>query len=101
MNDELDDETLYQFLRHLKNCPVCADELEINFIVHRGVEILDEDREDYNLQKAYRLAIGKSEAYLSRKRVLMYAEYIIETVAFWAFLISALLFARGLFLMQW
>lgn len=94
MNDALDDGELYGFLRHLKDCPVCADELEINYIVHRGIEILDEDREDYNLQKAYRSDIQKHLAYLARKRILMYVEYVIETAAFWAFLTVTILFVR-------
>lgn len=97
MNDALDDVELYGFLRHLKECPVCADELEINYIVHRGIEILDEDRSDYNLQKAYRSDIEKHVSYLARKRILMYVEYVIGTVSFWALLTVTILYVRLLF----
>lgn len=96
LNEELDDAELNAFLQHLSACPKCSEELEINYIVIEGVRILDEKRHDYDLSHAYEEAIRSDETYIRIKKVLLFVEYIVETVAFWAFLFAAALYLRTL-----
>ena len=85
LSNELTDEELNDFLAHLKSCPECRDELEINYIVIEGINILDEERSDYDLTKAYDRKLKSSEHYLSFRKVLLTIRYVIDTAAFWAF----------------
>ena len=87
--DELTDEELNDFLIHLESCPECRDELEINYIVIEGLNILDEERSDYDLSKAYNRTIKSSEQYLSFKKCLLVLCYVVDTCAIWSFLASA------------
>ena len=86
LNDELTDEELNDFLLHLEECPACRDELEINYIVIEGISLLDKDRADYDLSKAYRDSIKQAEHYIGFKKVLLTFRYIVDTFLFWALL---------------
>ncbi len=84
MQFELSDEELNDFLAHLKSCHECRDELEINYIVIEGMNILDEDRSDYDLTKAYAASIREAERYIGFRKFLLCLRYIVGTVTFWA-----------------
>lgn len=86
LSDELTDEELNDFLIHLRSCPECRDELEINFIVIEGINILDEERSDYDLSKAYNRSIQASERYIGFKKSLLTLRYIVDTLLFWTIL---------------
>ena len=77
---------LNDFLIHLRSCPECRDELEINFIVIEGINILDEERSDYDLSKAYNRSIQASERYIGFKKSLLTLRYIVDTLLFWTVL---------------
>lgn len=84
LEGSLTDEELNGFLCHLRSCPECRDELEINYIVIEGLNILDEDRLDYDLSKAYDQSIRYSERYIRFKKHLLTFRYMIDTICFWA-----------------
>ena len=41
INHQLDETQLEQFLKHVKNCPACREELEIYYTVSVGLTLLD------------------------------------------------------------
>ncbi len=43
LNHNLDHETNKAFIEHIRSCPDCQDELEINYIVMTGMQQLDND----------------------------------------------------------
>jgi hypothetical protein len=46
INRTLDEKELEAFLKHIKTCSSCYDELETYFIVHEATKQLDEEQED-------------------------------------------------------
>ena len=86
LEGSLTDEELNGFLCHLRSCPECRDELEINYIVIEGISILDKDRADYDLSKAYRDSIKQAEHYIGFKKALLSFRYIVDTFLFWTLL---------------
>ncbi len=94
MNDELDAETLNDFLIHLSSCDECRDELEINFIVTRGIEILDEKNKDYNLSNAFRKNTELMNRSIRKKKAVMRLTYVLDTLLFWSVLFATIVFLR-------
>lgn len=94
LKDELKDEELNEFLLHLNSCKACQEELEINFIVDRGVQILDDEKGDYNILAAFRNMITGKKAYLTKKKDLLRFLYCLDACVFWAVLFSLILFLR-------
>lgn len=92
INEQLDDSTLNEFLIHLRNCPHCSEELEIHYIVMKGVDILDSDIDDYNLSAKFTGAVRESTDYLKKKKRLVRLEYVIDSIALWSILASLILF---------
>jgi len=97
INGELNDETLNEFLIHLKNCSQCTDELEIHYIVMKGVEILDQSDTNYNLSAAYRSSVEDSRKYIRNRKVWLKFSYFFETVLFWSIFLCIILFLRMYF----
>ena len=94
MEDRLDDAELNEFLHHMEACNACKDELEINYIVFEGINILDKKGTDYDLKSAYMRSIDDTGRYLSIKKIALRFVYIIDTVRFWAVFVCVLLFLR-------
>lgn len=92
IDNQLDDRTLNDFLHHLKGCPHCAEELEIHFIVMKGVDILDTDIGDYNLSAKFSDTVRMNSEYLEKRKHLMRFEYVIDTLVLWGILTSLILF---------
>lgn len=94
MNDELDSETLNDFLIHLESCNECKDELEINFIVTRGIEILDDDKGDYNLSNAFTKTTDSMNKFIRKRKNIMRLSFVFDTLLFWAVIFAAIVFLR-------
>lgn len=94
MNDRLDSETLNDFLIHMSSCDECRDELEINFIVTKGVEILDDDKGDYNLSNAFRKNTASMERFIASRKRLMRLTFVFDTLLFWAVVFAIVVFFR-------
>ncbi len=94
LKDELTDEELNEFLLHLRSCPKCNEELEINYIVNEGVERLDRNKADYNLSAAYEKAKEDSRRYIAGRKGMIRFSYIVGTVMFWMMLVTTFVFLR-------
>ena len=74
IEDKLDEDTLSEFLNHIKNCPDCHDELEVEFTVTSVIHILDDRDVSTNLMEALDRKIAEKETWLKKrkhKRILM------------------------------
>ena len=60
-------EQLEQFLKHVKNCPSCYDELETYFIVYYAMKSLDDKEGSFNMSKLLQEDMKKR-----RRQVLCY-----------------------------
>ena len=49
INHQLDETQLEQFLKHVKSCPACREELEIYYTVSVGLKQLDEGTGVYDI----------------------------------------------------
>lgn len=94
MNDELDSEALNEFLVHLKSCDECREELEINFIVTKGIEILDDDKGDYNILNAFVKNTSSMDKFIRKRKRIMRLSFVFDTLLFWAVLFAAIVFLR-------
>lgn len=97
IDGELTDETLNEFLIHLKSCSHCTDELEIHYIVMKGVDILDAADSNYNLSAAYRTEVKNSNEYIRKRKKKLRFLYMLDTVLFWSIFVCMLLFFRVCF----
>jgi len=100
INGELNDETLNEFLLHLKNCSQCTDELEIHYIVMKGVDILDKTDSDYNLSASFRSTVEESRTYIQKRKLILRLSYVFDTVLFWSIILCVILFIR-MYLGRW
>ena len=98
LNGELEDAELNDFLHHLEKCKSCAEELEINYIVKEGVEILDRKNSSYNLSLAFKTNTEKSCEYIKHKKHMIRLSYVVQTITFWAVLASAFVFLRIMYI---
>ena len=94
IDGEMDDETLNEFLIHLKSCSHCTDELEIHYIVMKGVDILDKTDSSYNLSAAYLNEVKKSREYIRKRKSALKFLYVFDTVLFWSIVLCIILFFR-------
>lgn len=62
INDELSGPQLENFLNHIDNCPDCREELEIYYILTKGMKQLDDDYvTTYNFHDAFEKDLEKSK----------------------------------------
>ncbi len=100
LQDELDDATLNDFIRHMETCEACREELEINFIVERGVQILDQEKGDYNILQAFQKTVSERKTYILNRKNFLRFRYCLETCVFWAVVFSLFIFLRMVFFRQ-
>lgn len=53
LDDKLDDKEFAAFLAHIRSCTHCYDELETNFMVHRTIQVLNQEEDlpdSYNMR---------------------------------------------------
>lgn len=99
MNDELTDEELEEFLKHVEACPACQEELEIYYTVAVGIRQLDSETGNYNIKGALEAAMEQSRQRLQAIRLLKIARYAVSTLCVMAMTITVLLQCR--IWMQW
>lgn len=68
LNDTLTVEELDQYLKHLRSCPECREELEMYFILYRTLAQLDEDDLDdtMDMRRLLNMEIRRREQRLRR-----------------------------------
>ena len=98
LNRDLDERTLRDFLSHLEDCPECMEELKITHMVYTGVEKLENEDDDLNLDRAFRKSLEQSRFHLIRLSMLTTGRYAADTAVFWSLVLALLL--RGRILLQ-
>ena len=69
INDELSLYRLNLFIRHIRNCPACKEELETHFMIDRALDLLDrEELENFDLRPLLEADLQEKEKRLSRRR---------------------------------
>lgn len=94
IRDGLYDDELEAFIEHVKNCPDCHEELEINFMVDLGLKQLDEGKGTFDIIGAMERRLDES----SRRIKLMWLgrkfRYSINTIGGMAVLLCILMQIR-------
>ena len=93
---ELTDKELNDFLVHFGSCGDCREELEINYIMTKGIEVMDDPKGNYNLIQSFNADIDESRIFIKLKKRLLRLRYIMNTLFFWALVFSVFFFIRGL-----
>ena len=69
LNDDLNDKELDEFLKHISQCEICYEELEVYFTLLTGLKQLDDDKIfTLDFKKAYAKKIAVSKSYLTNKQ---------------------------------
>lgn len=75
INRNLPLDELEEFIRHVKSCPSCYDELETYFVVNSALQHLDDEHEEKNLDmhRVLELDLKERQAHvrkLHRRRII-------------------------------
>lgn len=87
ISDELHGEQLEEFLKHIEGCEDCKEELEIYYVIMKGMQQIDEDNVlDYNFHRSFEkeLRDSRTELVASNKKFVikfMLLEIIIVILA--------------------
>ena len=101
INNELHGELLEDFLEHMDECRDCKEDLEIYYVIMKGMQQIDEDNVlDYNFHRAFEHDLMDSKARLvkSNKRFIVKLVFTILPVLPLWWLIKLLVFNVGYFL---
>ena len=94
LSEALTDEELNDFLHHLKFCKNCREELEINYIVKKGIDEINENSSDYDLYNRFVESEVRNAEFLKHRKLMLRISYIVDTVAFWLVLACVFIFLR-------
>ncbi|MDO4962211.1 MAG: zf-HC2 domain-containing protein [Eubacteriales bacterium] len=100
IDGELEDEELNDFLNHLRSCKSCSEELEVNYIVHEGMNRLDSKNADFNLISSHRKYLEHNAGYIKRRKKLMIVSNVFRTVSFWVLIATAFVFIHTTFFLH-
>lgn len=76
INGELTDKEIGLFMEHVKNCPSCYEELEVNYTIYKGLEQLDEMEGEFNIDRLMENLLNRSE-----KRIILHKAFNASFVA--------------------
>lgn len=72
LEGELELETTEQFLRHIRECAACREELEIHYTVRTAINGLDQDRfQTYDLKKQFDMDLEEAQAQITKSRDIL------------------------------
>lgn len=91
---ELSVEELEVFLEHIQNCESCREELEIYYIVHLGIQQLDNDTGTYNIKGAMERSLDLCRQKIRRWKRLCAAKYAVSTLYVLALCVTLILQCR-------
>ena len=89
-SQEMSDSDLNDFLNHAEKCKSCKEELELEYIVKKGPEIIDSPNGNYNIPECFAEQLENDSDYISFRKKFLTFRYIIDTFAFWAVVFSIL-----------
>lgn len=91
LNEQLEDEKLRAFVRHIEECRECREELEINYMIYAGVRKLDSGDSDLNISADFQRRLHLSRRRLKRRTARYVARCAVDTAAFWGVLVMVLM----------
>ena len=94
IKDELEDEELEGFLKHMESCPDCREELEIYFTVEAGITQLDSEAGNYNIKGALEATVEQSRQRLQAIRLIKTVKYAVSTLCVLSLIITIFLQCR-------
>ncbi|WP_124067463.1 zf-HC2 domain-containing protein [Clostridium sp. E02] len=94
IKNELGDEELEGFLKHMESCPNCREELEIYFTVEAGILQLDSEAGNYNIKGALEATVEQSRQRLQAIRLIKTVKYAVSTLCIMSLMITILLQCR-------
>ena len=83
---KLPDDVIPDFVKHMRYCKNCREELEIYFTVDVGIRQLDQETGTYNIKGALETALELSRQRVHTLGILETARYAVNTLCFWAVL---------------
>ena len=90
LNNKLNYQQAEPFLRHLENCTVCMEELEIQYLLEVGMKRL-EDGGDFNLKTEINDKIKLTRQKIRRYKLLSHVQRFLELICL-LFLIGVSIF---------
>lgn len=95
IKQELDADTLGEFLAHVKSCSDCYEELEVYYSIDMGLKVLDGKLANVvNLKASMEQALRISERQLRQKYWFQVCRYTLNTVVFWAIVATLIMQVR-------
>ena len=88
---KLPDDVIPDFVKHMRYCKNCREELEIYFTVDVGIRQLDQETGTYNIKGALETALELSRQRVHTLGILETARYAVNTLCFWAVLVVLVL----------
>ena len=84
IREELDYKETPAFLEHIRSCPKCYDDLEMNYLIHMALNELEGADADYSLGDAMDKALARAEMKHRRMTRGRVAAYVLLTIVIWA-----------------
>lgn len=88
LTDKLCDSDLNDFLNHTERCEKCREELELEYIVKKGPEIIDTPGADYDITANFRENLEEGGRYIRFRKKFLVLRYIMDTLVFWSLFFS-------------
>ena len=80
IGDNMENRTKWQFLDHVESCPLCKEELSIQFLVTKGMQRL-ENGDTFDLNRELRSKINTERHHLQVLKSLQDGLYATEALA--------------------
>ena len=88
LTDKLCDSDLNDFLNHTERCEKCREELELEYIVNKGPEIIDSPSGSYDIPARFREHLEEGGRYIRFRKRFLVLRYIMDPLAFWSLFFS-------------
>lgn len=90
IKDELEGRELWDFIKHIMECPECMEELEIQYLVSEGIQHLEKGS-TFDLQGQLDKKIEKAEKKIRARKWVIAFMYVIEVIAILAVILMTIL----------
>ena len=90
LSENIDDSELNDFLNHVDQCESCREELELEYIINKGPEIIDSAESNYDITANFRNRLEDENHYIRFRKKFLILRYIMDTLSFWAVLVSVI-----------
>lgn len=90
LDDELDIDSLREFIEHIEECEACKEELTIEFLVREGLNNLEEGK-SFNLNRGLKMRIELAKKNLKSRESVRWFYYALSGMVGFGFLSLVLL----------